>query len=392
MAAVLIHQRHADGNVDETEIRVRRVGRPRIILADAFRPDLGAVLPGLGAELAGLRDQVELPELLARADVEAADIPRKVPHADGVVAVNRRIADDDDVVDDDRRRARRDLTILRIDTDGAVRADAFLLVPCFSRLRLPVWPGVADLERLVVIDGQRHERKSETIHQIDDAGFAELWIRLPGLGVEQHHVIPRGHQDDAFLGALAPIGDAAPGELPRCFLPPDAFVELVLPQCLAIGRIDGERRTSRARDCENPAVGVEWRRPVVLIDPGARGLGVPLPCDLQRPEVGRVDLIEAGVAGTPGVGAPVPPFTVDVAPSGGRRGRLLGADEQDSRKDGAQHEREADRSTAIQTSRHHPVSYLFETSITSFFSSSASLESAVVPAGFPFDLRIYATT
>ena len=35
MAAVLVHERHADRNVDEAQFRIRRVGRPRVVLADA---------------------------------------------------------------------------------------------------------------------------------------------------------------------------------------------------------------------------------------------------------------------------------------------------------------------------------------------------------------------
>ena len=66
-------------------------------------PTFDAVLPRVRAELAGLRNQVELPELLAGVDVEAAHRARNVVLVQRVVAVDRRVADDDHVADDDRR-------------------------------------------------------------------------------------------------------------------------------------------------------------------------------------------------------------------------------------------------------------------------------------------------
>jgi hypothetical protein len=73
MAAVLVTERHADGDVDETERRIRRVRRPRVVLADALGIDLRSGFPRIRAVLTGLRNQVELPELFAGVDVEAAD-------------------------------------------------------------------------------------------------------------------------------------------------------------------------------------------------------------------------------------------------------------------------------------------------------------------------------
>ena len=103
MAAVFVAEAFADGDVDETEFRIGAVRRPRIVLADADRPDLRAVLPRFGAELTRLRNEIELPELLAGVHVEAADEARDVVQSQRVVAVNRRVADDDHVADDDCR-------------------------------------------------------------------------------------------------------------------------------------------------------------------------------------------------------------------------------------------------------------------------------------------------
>ena len=179
MAAVLVAERHADRDVDEAEIRIRRVGRPRVVLADARRADLRAVLPRVGAELAGLRNQVELPQLLAGPDVEAANPAGQVPEPRRVVAVNVRAADDDDVADDDRRAAGGDLAERRIDADRAVGAGPRLRIPGLARLGLARRRGVADLEGPGVVDGERHERETQAFHQIDDAVLADGGSGLP---------------------------------------------------------------------------------------------------------------------------------------------------------------------------------------------------------------------
>src|SRR6185312_1452128 len=64
-------------------------------------------------------------------------------------------------------------------------------------------------------------------------------------------------------------------------------------------------------DRQQPAVRVERRRSIILIL--AVLACVPLPRDLQRIEVVRVDLIERRVARAPRVGAPVAPLAGLVA-------------------------------------------------------------------------------
>src|SRR6186997_1026106 len=150
MAAVLVVERHADWDVDNAEFRIRGVGRPRVVLADARRAVLRSVRPGLAAWLARLRNQVELPQLFAGLEVEPADEPRQVMHLDRVVAVNRRVADDDYVADDDRRAARGDKAVGRIDSDRAVRARLRHRIPFLARLRLARRVAVADHQRAVV--------------------------------------------------------------------------------------------------------------------------------------------------------------------------------------------------------------------------------------------------
>ena len=177
MAAVLVHQRHADRDVDEAQLGIRRVRRPRIVLADALGPDLRAVLSTSRRRTrraAGTR--LNFHSCLPGADVEAADVARDVAEANRIVAVDRRVADDDHVVHDDGRRAVGDLAERGIDADRAVGAGLRHRVPRLARPRLPRRRRVADDERARVVHGQRHEGKSKPVHQIDHAVLAELRI------------------------------------------------------------------------------------------------------------------------------------------------------------------------------------------------------------------------
>src|SRR5207247_9910711 len=94
MSPVLVQERHADGDVRESQVGIRGVRRPRVVLAYALGTDLRAVRPGVRAVLTGLRHEVELPELLAGVDVETADPTGIVADANGIVAVHVRVPDD----------------------------------------------------------------------------------------------------------------------------------------------------------------------------------------------------------------------------------------------------------------------------------------------------------
>ena len=128
MAAVLVAERHADGDVDQAEIRIRRVGRPRVVLADARRADLDPFFhvsapnsPGCGIRL---NFQSCLPVLMSNPRIQ----PGRLLQARRVVAVDVRAADDDDVADDDGGTAGGDLAERGVDADRAVGADASF--PC----------------------------------------------------------------------------------------------------------------------------------------------------------------------------------------------------------------------------------------------------------------------
>src|SRR5262249_54008106 len=94
----------------------------------------GAVEPRVVAGLALLRNRVEGPEALARANVEAANVAFVVLEAFRRRALPERRADHDHIAPDDRRALKTDLAgdeirknrlvDVRLEINGAVRAEA----------------------------------------------------------------------------------------------------------------------------------------------------------------------------------------------------------------------------------------------------------------------------
>ena len=145
---------------------------------------------------------------------------------------------------------------------------------------------------------------------------------LARLRVEDRQVVSRRHDDDSLIGPVRPIGQPASGELARRLLPANALVDPPLPDGLSGGRID--RRTPLRRlvaTVIRSSIREERRRSIILIL--AVLARVPLPRDLERIEVGGVDLIERRVARAPRIGAPIAPFAGLVAAH--QLGALLGA-------------------------------------------------------------------
>ena len=323
MAAVFVHQRHADGDVDHSEVRIGGIRGPRIVLAHTFGAGCRAVRPGLRAELTRLRNEVELPHLLARADVEATDRAGNVPHAHRVVAVDRRVADHDHLAHHDRRRARTDLTVHRIDAHRAIGPDLLHRVPRLACLRLSRRRRVGNDQRARIIHRQRHHRVAEAILQVDHTIRAELRIGTSRFRIQRHHVVAGRHDDHAFLGAVGPVRRATSRELTWRLLPADAFLESVHPERLARLRLDRHHRPACGGHGEQPSVRVQRRGAIVLI--GTEGARVPLPCLAQRVEVRGVDLVQWRVARAVRVAAPVAPFTGRIAPHQRRHGGILTA-------------------------------------------------------------------
>ena len=279
MSAVFIHQRHADRDVDQAQIGIGGVGRPRVVLAHAFGADLRAALPRIGAELAGLRHEIELPQLAPRAHVKAANEARNVVRANRVVAVDRRVTDDDHTVHHDRRRTGRDLPVGGVDADGTIRPNSLRGIPRFAGLRFARRCRIGDDQRTGVVHGQRHHRKTEAFHQIDDAIAAEVCVRHAGLGVQRDHVIAGRDDDHALVFSVGPVGRATSCELSRRLLPANAFVEPVHPQRFSGLGIDRHHRAARGRDGEQSPVRIQRRGAIVLIR--SECAGVPLPRHLQ---------------------------------------------------------------------------------------------------------------
>ena len=160
MAAVIIVGRRADRQIDVAELLVGAHRRPDIGVA-GFLP--GFLLPGLDAGLAGLRHGVEGPEQTAGDDIEAAHVARRRRPLSP--PVHHRRADHDDAAHDHRRR-----------THGVI----------------------------IAVD-----RPAQALREIDPAVGPECRHRLSGLGIERDHLRERGEDHDAFVIAIAPIGDAA---------------------------------------------------------------------------------------------------------------------------------------------------------------------------------------
>src|SRR5204863_5899554 len=91
----------------------------------------------------------------------------------------------------------------------------------------------------------------------------------------------------------------------------DAFVDATHPERLSVIRIDRNSDAALGGHGEQPSVGVQRRGAEVLVRAERRRS--PLPRDLERVEVARVDLVERRVAGAPGVTAPVAPLSGNVA-------------------------------------------------------------------------------
>ncbi len=321
MPAVLVHERHAHGDVDGAERFVGRVRRPRVGLAHALRALLRPVLPCVGAELSRLRHEVELPQQLARDDVERANSADRVRRANGVVAVNRRVADNEHVAHHHRRRARSDLAQ---NTHRAVGADLLDRVPPFTWLRFTIRRRVGDDERTAVVDRELLHGIAEAFHEIDFALLAEERIGLARLRVERHEVIPRGRHEQALLAAAVPVGEPASRKLTRRLLPADPFFHPIRPQLLPRFRVDRHHVTLGARHREQSAVRIQRRRAVVLVGPELLA-ALPLPAHLQLGEVVGIDLIERRITRAPLVGAPVAPLPIGVAARHRRGlGRLRG--------------------------------------------------------------------
>ena len=220
------------GEVDVAGLRVGAHHRPGPGVAGVLP---AVVLPRLVAELAGLRDDIEAPDELAGAHVEAAEVARRRLL---VARATRDHLGDDHVADDDGGRDRAHL-------------------------------GYGATFR-------------EVLAQVDPAAAAELRVRLAGPGVDGYQAAVQGVVEEAFLRAIGPVGQRARRQrragrdLHRLWLEG--------PQRLARASVDSGHAVVDPGDVEHPVR--EQRRGLVTVRRRpARRIGAPAPSDLQPAHV-----------------------------------------------------------------------------------------------------------
>ena len=109
------------------------------------------------------------------------------------------------------RAAVRDLAVRRIDADGAISADALVLVPRLTRLGLARRRRVTDHERTGIVHRERHDRQVKTFLEVDDAVLADLGIAFAGLRVKNRQVVAGRYHDDALGAAsIGPVRQPRP--------------------------------------------------------------------------------------------------------------------------------------------------------------------------------------
>ena len=309
--AVVVDGRRIGGDVDDAALHIGRQRRPR---GDVAGPVPGVVLPGVEAEFAlGLRDDVELPLVLAGPRVVGQDVARHVLDARLRVALLMGVAHHDRAVDDDWGRRVRDVADLHRDA----------------------------LVRVVLV--------AEVRQQVDDAGvgealdrhrLAEAFKMLAGLRVER--VQEEGGRDDVDDAAPVDLGVAdalAVAGAHRLF--PTPRVRLAVgPERLAGGRVDGRYGPPVAGDGVEDAVDVARRRARQVQRMRPEVVPPPDPRHLEVPEVVGVDLVERRVPRAPGVAALVAPFAVGIA---ARRLRLLRGDRRQHGHPGDERQQQAER-------------------------------------------------
>ena len=267
-AAVPVVRWGPGGQVDVAQLLVHRHRAPHVGVA-AVAPRL--VVPGVGAELLPLRDGVEDPLPLARADVEAA-------HVSGVRLAARQARVLHDAPDDHR-----------VAGDG---------------------------ERLGVREAGAIDRPPQRGAQIHGAVGAEVRVLLARPRVEGHEQQVVGGDEDARVVArvVLPVGDAA--VLPAHVggpVQPVVGLRVVGPDQLAgpgVERRDlPERRAQVDQPSDHQRHRLERAGPDLLAHPRDVGLDrPPAPGDLQVGEVVGRDLVQRGVLRVRSVAAEVPPF------------------------------------------------------------------------------------
>ena len=290
--AEVVDRGRVGGNVDDPALVVGRHRGPR---GHVPRVLPGIVLPRLVPVLAGARDDVELPPEFAGARVETENVARHVLDARLVVSLLGRIPYHDRPVHHDRRRRGRDV--------AECARDAVLRVV----IRLETLPrGPAGNER------HQHVHHARLREAVDGDGLAEAVDVPPRFGVERVQEEGGRRVVDDPSRVDFPVCDALPVVLPHGAFPARGVGFAVGPQGLAGLGVDGRHGAPLPRHRVQDPVNVGGGRLHLLVDVGAKVVGVPHPGDLEVAEVVRVDLVDGRVAGAPCVGALEAPLTVGV--------------------------------------------------------------------------------
>ena len=138
--------------------------------------------------------------------------------------------------------------------------------------------------------------------------------RMPVFAFERDEPIARRDVENPLLFAVGPVREAAARKLARRRRAARAFALAVHPQLLR----PSPGRARRPRGGCPPvriqhAVGHHRRRLEHEFRPRPEMVGLEPPCDGQRAEVRRVDLIERRISRVPGVAAVRAPFAVERA-------------------------------------------------------------------------------
>ena len=107
----------------------------------------------------------------------------------------------------------------------------------------------------------------EVLLQVHDAVAAEALNRRSGSGVERDEPVSLRHVQDSLLLAVAPVREAASGELARRRRPAGAFVLAVHPQQLAGRRVERDHGAPRPARRVQAAADHQRRRLEVELGP-----------------------------------------------------------------------------------------------------------------------------
>jgi hypothetical protein len=206
--------------------------------------------------------------------VVPADVTRDVLDSSRVVSAIVRVAHDHDPVHHDRWGRRRDIPVRQ---RPAVRVN-----------------------RVV----------AQTQVEVHDPVQPEVGQGSTGVGVERGQVVAGRDRVDDTAAIDLRVGDCLAVVLSRGGLPARIVPHPPHPQRLARGRVDRHHGASLTGDGVELVAHLERRGPVDEIGLGAVVGRFPAPCDLELPDVARVDLIQRRIAAAALVPAPVAPLAV----------------------------------------------------------------------------------